>query len=585
MNRIILTIIGLCTTLFCMAIPANGTWQTAVLEDGTEISVLLVGDEHGHWFVDSLGRKYTVTDGIATPLTSQRMEAILQNRRDRIAMISERRSQRAAMHLNGIQNTLSKRSLPHQTRAVTDEQYLYSGEKRALVLLVEFSNKKMSYKGTQAAFDKRFNQEGFNEHNHIGSVRDYFLAQSYGAFDLTFDVVGPLTLSKVYSYYGQNDRNGDDLHPCEMVTEAVKLADDAGVDFSQYDWDGDGEVDQVFIIYAGYGENAQAEANTIWPHEWDLTSGKVFNDGKGPVKVDGVMVDTYAVSCELANSYGTTLNGIGTACHEFSHCMGYPDFYDSTYSGGAGMLDWDLLDRGSYNGPSKIGEVPCGFTAYERWMAGWLEPIVLDHPMSVLNMPSLTLEPAAYVIYNDADDNECFLLENRQNDSWDYYVGGEDTHGLLITHVDYSAKAWEDNTVNTEANHQRMTFMPADNNRGTNLFGNWSASAAQLAGDPFPGSRQKTTFSDSTTPRSTVYNKNLDGTYKLGKPVTDITENTTDGTISFKFMGGDENAIHAITASQTSTSPRIYNLNGQQINSSTHLKPGIYIVNGRLALF
>ena len=197
------------------------------------------------------------------------------------------------------------------------------------------------------------------------------------------------------SYYGSNDSFGNDAHAYEMVIEACQQIDDE-VNFADYDWNGDGVVEQVFVVYAGYGENyAGSPSNTIWPHEWDLESAS-----GSTLQLDDVTINVYACAAELCGSSGTAMNGIGCSAHEFSHCLGYPDFYDTTYSGGIGMSKFDVLCSGSYGGPQNRGEVPCGFTAYERWMAGWLEPIELEHPDDIKDMPALNDEPVAYIIFN-----------------------------------------------------------------------------------------------------------------------------------------------------------------------------------------
>ena len=174
------------------------------------------------------------------------------------------------------------------------------------------------------------------------------------------DVVGPLTLTKKHDYYGTAPNYQLDDRAPEMVIEALKLAN-ADVNYADYDWDNDGEVDQVYVIYAGVTE--YGKSGYIWPHEWNLSAGQYYGSGSGTQRLDGVNIDTYAVSNELASR--GVLNGIGTACHEFSHCLGYPDFYDSEYNGGTAGQNWDVMDGGSYNGPRQIGEVPSPYTAHQ----------------------------------------------------------------------------------------------------------------------------------------------------------------------------------------------------------------------------
>ena len=362
-------------------------------------------------------------------------------------------------------NTLRlTRSASKSAKRSLGESQILKGEKKGLVILVNFANKIMSMSNANEVFDAMFNEIGYDRNDAVGSVHDYFYDQSYGQFNLTFDVVGPVTVSNNYGYYGSNGTslNGGDIKADEMIVEACKLADEQ-INFADYDWDGDGEVEQVYVIYAGYGEASGGPKNTIWPHESHLEYQE-----SGVLTLDGVTINTYACSCELTGGSGTTLNGIGTACHEFSHCLGLPDLYDTGYSGGFGMSYWDIMSSGSHCGPNGHGEVPTGYSAYERQFAGWLELKELDSPCVINDMPSISEEPIAYAIYNDNHRDEYFLLENRQNVKWFSYTGTyEDCHGLLVTHVDYSETAWKNNKVNSSTKHQRMTIIPADMSYGS----------------------------------------------------------------------------------------------------------------------
>ena len=357
--------------------------------------------------------------------------------------------------------------------------------KKGLVLLVEFSDEKMK-SGAATQWNNRFNQEGFTQYNHVGSVRDYFHEQSYGMLTIDFDVIGPIALTKTREYYGSSPNSNLDDRAAMMVIEALQQAN-SQVNYADYDWDGDGYVDQVYVIFAGvtyYGTQGY-----IWPHEWSLSSARYWGCGSGRQRLDNVYIDTYAVSNELANA--TTLEGIGTACHEFSHCLGYPDFYDTEYTGGTGGQNWDVLDGGCYNGPRGIGEVPSPYTAYERWMAGWIDLTPLTEPCRITEMPPINEQGVAYIIRNTGNTNEYYILENRQQRT---FGTGNRGHGLMVWHVDYDQTAWYNNSVNSNKNHQRMTFVPADGqvgilrDNGDGSF-QYEISADDEAGDPYPGNQ------------------------------------------------------------------------------------------------
>lgn len=537
------------------AVPALPTSIIVTQRDSTQLEVFLQGDEYSHCYFTSdyipvaLGEDssyyYMFVENDILKMSSlmahERKERKLEEKEfiknhsintidflsrrwaEKVEKANSRRQQMAAIH----------------TRSNLGGQKSYIGKKKGLVILVNFTNKGMYLPNANEYFNKMFNEVGFHENGAIGSVHDYFYDQSYGKFDLTFDVIGPVTVSNSFGYYGSNGTSldGGDLRAGEMIVEACQLADKE-VNFADYDWDNDGEVDQVFIIYAGYGEASGGAKNTIWPHESHLEYHEC-----GVLNLDGVKINTYACSCELTGGNGTTLNGMGTACHEFTHCLGVPDFYDTGYNGGFGMSYWDLMSSGSYSGPKGIGEVPTGYSAYERWYAGWLDIQELNEPCVINDMPCIGESPVAYVIYNDNHRDEYFLLENRQNIRWYTYTGTyEECHGLLATHVDFSETAWKNNKVNYSAKHQRMTIIPADMSYGKTITSEgrtyYTVNKTELQGDLFPGLSRITEMTNTSheNTRGRLYNLNSDGSYYMNKPLTKISEN--NGLISFYFMGG-----------------------------------------------
>ena len=456
-------------------------------------------------------------------------------------------------------NCVCRRPLPEWTDEATA-----STKRKGLVILVNFKDVKMQDAHTRQVFDDMMNQENYSGNGNMGSVHDYFLAQSYGKFDISFDVVGPVTLPQNISYYGGNDRYGDDRRPGQMVREACKLIMD-DVDFSAYDWDGDGEADQVFVICAGYSEAEGASAKYIWPHEWSLSDA-----GLSPLDANGIKVDTYGVSTELGEEGNTRLNGIGTACHEFSHCLGLPDMYDTDYSGAFGMDAWSLMDQGSYNGD---GYAPVGYTAYERWASGWLVPQELSTPCRISEMPSIAQQPVAYVVYNDGNRNEYFLIENRQQDGW---LATDESRGLMVTHVDYDEKAWYNNAVNDYKNHQRCTIVPADN----------ISTSYTLDGDlyPYSGNNELT---DESAPSARTFNANTDGSKLLGKPLTDMAI-SSNGLASFNFMGGVPSAIHDAGVQtmgwEAGTAVEVYDVAGHLLRKSAFSQWSLGLPHGTYLL-
>lgn len=507
-----------------LAVPAKRIKRTFTQADGTQITATLVGDENGHYWKDANGLRYELkSDGTLSPI----VQSVAQ--RARALKVKQDNHARRAQRLQKLQ----------KANALT-------GNKKGLVILVNFTDVKFTF--TQNDLKDAFNKVGYTnevegyETFGIGSVRDYFLAQSYNQLSIDFDVIGPVTLSKTMASYGRDTggEEGNDADAAGMVVEALNLVD-SQVDFKKYDWSGDGEVEQVYVIYAGYGQAQGAPANTIWPHEWDLTSA-----GKGAQKKDGVTINTYACSNELMGS-GVSgddyefvdangkpiLDGIGTACHEFSHCLGFPDTYDTDDRDGNnyGMGSWDLMCSGSYNG---YGYVPAGYNSYQRREAGWLTPIELTEYTEVSALSSLSQKPEAYIIYNQKEKNEYYLLENRQQESWDSEL---EAGGMLILHVDYDANVWAMNEVNNTASRQRMTIIPADG----------KASDDNEAGDPWPQTGKKD-LTNTSSPAAILYNENSDGKKFLNFPIRNITQNN-DGTIS--FVAGDKTIVAPVALDAT----------------------------------
>lgn len=563
MNRLLTTAFAMLICVGLFAIPAQRKPFTVLQSDGTALTVTLMGDESFHFLatldgvpvVEEADGSYRLAPELGTTIAEVWKAKSAKYNAGRIVKAKARNARRAF-------------GQPHP----------FIGKKKGLVILVNFANLAMKSTSTWEAWNNQFNQKGYSKNRCIGSVSDYFYDQSYGKFEVEFDVVGPVTVSRDYAYYGQNTKDGDDMHPCTMVIEACVLANNLGVDFTDYDWDGDGEVDMVYVVYAGYGEHAGANADTIWPHEWELTSGMYYGDGTGALTIDGVKIDTYAASCELRGNTGTMMDAIGTACHEFCHCLGLPDFYDISYSGGFGMHSWDILDNGSYNGFMGNGEAPAGFSAYERHFAGWLDYIELSDPCVIRDMPALQDTAVAYIIRNDNYENEYFVLENRQNKGWFKYVGNATTiHGMLAYHVDYDKQIWEENGVNALATHQRMSIIPAGKDYGTyhSSYGYYSVTTAQLATQLFPGTKNVTELTNTSHEyyNGKLFNENTDGTYYMNKPITDIEEK--NGLISFVFMGGNADAIMEMKDDDEGEA-EYFTLGG--VKTKNPIEKGMYIV-------
>lgn len=541
------TIVLLASTNVAMSAPAiKGIWKTVRLADGTQVRVQLQGDEHVSYWTDAKGNAYT--------------ENFANNhfvRVDKKQLVMDARQRREAAN--------NKRQARQGMRKVTagDVHQPYEGTKKGLVILAEYQDVKFEDGHTRELYNGAINTPGFtSEYGHQGSVHDYFSDMSKGVFDLSFDVVGPVKLSKNRKDYGQDVMNWQgqtsiDPYAYTMIMEACQAVDDE-VDFSQYDWDGDGMVDQVVVIYAGHGENGIGGADSVWPHESEL--GYADQEGTPLLALDNIMINTYACTSELtvygldeSDNYITGLDGIGTLCHEFAHCLGLPDMYDTGDGLFYGMGTWDLMDQGSYNANAFL---PASLTAYELRYIGWQEPIELTEDCTIDDMKALTEGGNTYIIYNDGyrdqlyGREEYYLLENRQPTKWDRGLYG---NGLLITHVEFFPELWGYNVVNwsgasddPSSVRQYCHVVCADNSFvGTYDFdGKYGKKDAYVGGLDIAGDTYPFEGNDSLTntswPYAKVYRQNTDGSFRLNKAVTGIHRND-DGTVGFTFRAVDNN--------------------------------------------
>lgn len=535
------------------AVPARrGIWKTLRTTDNSEVRAELRGDEFCHYWQAANGKVYVQRDTTETYVETT-LEA-LQN-----ASEAKRNAVRKA-------RATRSQNVSRKNERVSS----YSGTRKGLIILANFTDVKFS--GDNALYQRIANEKNFSsEDGFTGSVRDYFLAQSEGILDLQFDVVGPVQLVNRYRYYGRdNGGEGNDSHLGQFIADACELADTctladgSKVNFADYDWDGDGEVDQVFVLYAGQGQAAGGDANTIWPQEGVLSSP--LSD-HSTITLDGVTIDTYACSCELG--VNKTIDGIGTICHEFSHCFGLPDMYDTSTNTNYGMCIWSVMDYGNYMNDSFT---PSCFTAYERMACGWKQPVVLERDTVVASMAPLANGGDTYIIYNDADHDEYYLLENRQQTGWDAGLFGS---GLLITHVTYNEEIWNSNKVNSYS-PQRCTVIPADNSlKKWPVSDNHDDIAADLY--PYNGNNSLT---NTTTPAASLNNENTDGSLLMNKQITDITQNA-DGTIAFRFVASNSDGINDVTTVRKKAS-NIYSLDGRNLGDDmSRLAKGIYIMDGK----
>ena len=557
------------------AVPAIPTPFSIGQPDGTTVTVTLSGDERAHILRTADGfpilwddaRGYVFAsiqpDGSLVPttlraadpaarpaetvrflegITAERLEAAGEMMARRAALSTKSRPARSAAEASG-----ALRRGP----GLSNTTFPSTGSPRSIVILAEYQDVKFDDKngsiykydkytegGAHSFFSEWLMKKPFHAFGATGSANEWFAENSIGPdgivqFDPQFDLYGPVTLSENMAYYGGNDTYGNDLRPAEMVIEACRLLDDE-VDFRQYDVDGDGVIDNVFVIYAGCGEADGGGRNTIWPHSWDILAA-----GNEEVKLDGVFLNHYACTNETNNTLRRPA-GIGVFIHEFSHVLGLPDLYATNDNSRAYTPKaYSVLDKGPYN---NNGLTPPGYSAYELYALGWIEPERFPAEDDI-TIPNLYDSKKAYIVHTE-QEREYFLVENRQNKRWDEFIPG---HGMLIWHIDWDKTIFDKNEVNNDQSHQYVDLIEANNQKAQKY----------AAGHPFPGTDGVTGYEFYDW-----LNK------KPGVTLSNITD--TEGDINLHVVNTawqDPNTGIDSVDNGTVSAPVYYNLQGQRVTS------------------
>ena len=509
------TLLALVAAIACwtmmQAAPAKPAPFTHVQSDGSTVTLMMRGGEFNHSLMtmdgltvdrDTDGDYYYTAGGALSNVRAH--DASDRGIEEQAFVIAYRD-----------QMTLESRSrrMPRREESNDNPQVPTFGSPRIPIILVNYTDVRFIHSDPVATFRNQFNEKDF-------SCLHYFESQSRGRFTPRFDILGPVDLPQNRAYYGANIRvygQDCDKRLGTMIYDACTRL--SGVDFSNYDNNGDGYVDVVVALYAGVGESQawRYVPESVWPCQWDMQEAYDWGcSSTGPFQLNGVTINKFAVFNELEgnNNNSTNIDGVGTFCHEFGHCLGLPDFYPTDGGGAYGMSSWDVMDSGCY---ANNGDTPVGYTSYERHFMGWMdliEPVEnSQYYLSPLNSDNGT----AVKVTNDANPDEYYLLEYRTKTGWDSYLPAE---GILILHVDYNKLVWDDNTPNNLASHPRMSIIPADNElRGYNN-----------SGDTWPRG-----FLDSLTNYSIPAAKVYTGGF-MNKPITKMRVDEDKRMASFWYM-------------------------------------------------
>jgi M6 family metalloprotease-like protein len=452
---------------------------------------------------------------------------------------------------------------------------------KQLVILISFSDLDFTMDNPREFYDNMFNTPGFNQRKGPGCVAEYFKAQSNGLMNMQFDVVGPYKVSTKAQPYDKPDANTKNYGQ-NVMREATNLMiqENPEWDFTPYDWNGNGAVNQVIYIAAGYTGNVNAEIcyGYIWPNTSSFSSITTHDNKK---------ISSYTVSCEHWPTSSKTLCGLGTVCHEFTHSLGLPDIYPTSSSAGFSVCDeWDLMDGGNF---SNYGWCPPNYTPLEKMLLGWTTPVELTEPTSIKDLAPSADGGNTYIIKHS--DSEWLMLENRQQKGWDAAAPGK---GLIIYHVNYDGSVWSGNTVNNNKSKYRFDIIHADN-WDYSAWDNYIASAGiskyansgymnskYLSTSPYPyvnDTETNDSLTDNSVPAATMFYPGYEGETLLKKPITNIKMDE-DGLISFDFMGGEDTTVYIreIAEEQLKGNVAVYDLNGRLLPvANRDYRRGLYL--------
>lgn len=456
--RNFLPLAALALPLLASARPAAPGLRTLTNADGTKVEAYVHGDESFSWVVSADGKtllEYSNGRWAPAMREGKALTAVENN-------VIRLRDEKPAYELEN-PNGDKKRMAPLDPNGRTTFPTL-GDDVHACIVLIEYADVKFTVPNPVQTFTDMCNKEGFSDYNAKGSVRDYYIASSNGKFKPTFDIYGPVEVSHPAAYYvGAGSGlpgDGSNAYFGYAIEEALKKLDPT-VDFSKYDYDEDGKIDNIFFFYAGFGQADSHDKSTIWPHQSDWSRYTHPATLKlDPITLDGKKFSTYACSNELqggklpAGYEHPYLDGIGACAHEFTHVLGLPDLYDVDYKGTATPGDWSIMANGTYNDSSTR---PPLFSAYEQWVCRWLEfNDLTPEDNGHYEVPSLSVacmngeEPVAYRLRIPRPGmstfyQEFFVVETRTKDGWDLALPNE---GILIWHIDYDRNKWINNQVN-----------------------------------------------------------------------------------------------------------------------------------------
>lgn len=512
------------------AVPAYPK-RSAIVVNGGFVYITIKGDENCKFAIDELGYTVLPTENGWNYATEDEQGKVVVSAyklmpANKLSVEAKEFLKRTRKGIVPMSDNVDRRVIHKSPSMANANKKPVVGTRKALMILMQFRDTKFTK--SKNDFQRLFNEQGYMEDGAMGSVYDFYYWSSYSQLELQSDVLGPYTAQNNMSYYGGNTgMGGNDKNPYTLFTEAINYAIQE-VDLSDYDANGDGLVDNVHIIYAGYGEEAGASPNAIWAHQMSFPV----------ITVQGMKLDRYSCAPELRENRGAGISRIGVHCHEIGHALGAMDYYDTDYEKGGSYLGtglWDVMAQGSWNND---GISPAGFNPYVKvYDFGWADAKSLE--TDTVNTIGESTEPGNIYRIDTGVENDYFLLENRTDKD---FHGAEPGKGLLIFHIgpQLESKA-RTNSINSTFPQQcyvvcaSSTYKKPSSSAST--YGNINS-----AGCPFPGTANKREFSDASIPAALTI-----GGRETGINLTDISWDGND----IKLLYGNKTIEGGTDATET----------------------------------
>jgi len=348
------------------------------------------------------------------------------------------------------------------------------GDVKVLVFAVDFPDyTSLSSPVSINEIDTAFN--GSSSELTYESLQSYYLKSSYDQLEITADVYGFYRASHNASYYeneyeklyATDPYTGDWLYGDDEVTypdsdiifEVMEYYDDV-IDYSDYDSNGDGYIDGIYIIY-NHPVSYTSGSDLWWAYEDVYIYEDTLFDNVEPYYFVWSGAEFFVEGDDNLNAR--------TVIHETGHLLGLEDYYDYD--------DSDNLNSGGLGGADMMDNAYGDHNAFSKLLLGWIHPWVVTESMTV-DISSFA-ESGDVILFtkqwNGTIFDEYLLLSfytptglNEEDQDWLFT-----TSGVIIYHIsarlgnnpaqDYYVSVFYNN--NTETTRKLIKIIEADMDR------------------------------------------------------------------------------------------------------------------------